>query len=109
MLNMARRSAQFDTPPDDALDRWNDEGGACAVVGGDSLGEASQRAFTEAECRILHFLGAAVVLHWNEMPTDVQRTIFKLASADGGSAALGEFSTPIARFLHDHKDDLDGR
>lgn len=57
------------------------------------------------ERRILHCLGAAVVIGWNKLPTDVQRTLFKLASATENAETAGELPARIARFLHEHKDD----
>lgn len=57
------------------------------------------------ERRILHCLGAAVVIGWNKLPTDVQRTLFKLASTTENAETAGELPARIARFLHEHKDD----
>jgi hypothetical protein len=45
----------------------------------------------------------------HELPTDVQRTLFRLASADAESAPASELPARIARFLHDHKDDAGTR
>ena len=51
-----------------ALDRWDEEGGAPAVPWplpyetGDLL---------DAERRVLECLGAALVIEWNDLPTDV--------------------------------------
>ncbi|MFC7333898.1 hypothetical protein [Rhodocista pekingensis] len=64
-------------------------------------------ALPAAERRILDCLGAAVVIAWSQLPTDVQRTLFRLASAPDGEGAPGELPARIARFLHDHKDDAD--
>jgi hypothetical protein len=53
---------------------------------------------------ILRSLGAAVILKWNVIPTDLQRALFAAASSVQGaqSAPLKEV---LAQFLHDHKDD----
>ena len=56
------------------------------------------------EENILRCLGAAVVLHWNTIPTELQRTLFEAASSiqRGRTAPL---KNTLAQFLHDHKDD----
>ena len=56
------------------------------------------------EENILRCLGAAVVLHWNAIPTELQRTLFEAASSiqRGRTAPL---KNTLAQFLHDHKDD----
>jgi len=88
-----------------ALDRWDEEGGAPAVLWplpyepGDLL---------EAERRVLECLGAALVNEWNGLPTDVQRRLFEHA-ASGKSHDAALLKTRIARFLHDHKDASDSR
>ena len=84
-----------------ALDRWDEEGGAPAVAWplpyktGDLL---------DAERRVLECLGAAVVSEWNDLPTDVQRRLFEHA-ASGKSHDAALLKARIARFLHNHKDD----
>jgi hypothetical protein len=88
-----------------ALDRWDEEGGAPALPWplpyetGDLL---------EAERRVLECLGAALVIEWNDLPTDVQRRLFKHA-ASGKSYAADLLKARIARFLHNHKDDWAAR
>jgi hypothetical protein len=88
-----------------ALDRWDEEGGAPAVPWplpyetGDLL---------DAERRVLECLGAALVSEWNDLPTDVQRRLFEhAASGKSNDAAL--LKARIARFLHNHKDDWAAR
>jgi hypothetical protein len=84
-----------------ALDRWDDEGGARAVPWpllyetGDLL---------DAERRVLECLGAALVIEWNDLPTDVQRRLFKHA-ASGKSYTADLLNARIARFLRNYKDD----
>ena len=85
-----------------ALDRWDEEGGAPAVPWplpyepGDLL---------EVERRVLECLGAA---EWNGLPTDVQRRLFE-HPASGKSRDAALLKTRIARFLHDNKDASDSR
>ena len=88
-----------------ALDRWDEEGGAPAVSWplpyetGDLL---------DAERRVLECLGAALVSEWNDLPTDVQRRLFEHA-ASGKSHDAALLKARIARFLHNHKDDWAAR
>jgi hypothetical protein len=88
-----------------ALDRWDEEGGAPAVQWplpyetGDLL---------DLERRVLECLGAALVSEWNNLPTDVQRKLFEHATS-GKSHDAALLKTRIARFLHDHKDASDSR
>lgn len=87
-----------------ALERWDNEGGTTSRLGSEAL-IAKLKSLAPTELQVLQCLGAAVVLEWNELPTDVQRILFKLASADAATDAAGELPERIARFLHDHKDD----
>jgi hypothetical protein len=86
-----------------ALDRWDEEGGAPAVPWplphetGDLL---------DAERRVLECLGAALVSEWNDLPTDVQRRLFEHA-ASGKSHDAVLLKARIARFPH--KDDWAAR
>ena len=88
-----------------ALDRWDEEGGAPAVQWplpyetGDLL---------DLERRVLECLGAALVSEWNSLPTDVQRRLFEHATS-GKSPDAALLKARIARFLHDHKDASDSR
>jgi len=79
-----------------ALARWESEGGA--------LGRAGA-ALAASERHVLECLGAAVVIAWNDLPTDVQRAMFKQAAAVNESLDPALLKARIARFLHDHKDD----
>lgn len=57
----------------------------------------------DRERQILQCLGAAVVIEWNDLPTSVKRSLFRLASAENGADFADELPVRIARFLHDHK------
>jgi hypothetical protein len=89
----------------DSLDRWDSEGGAAARLGSEALITRIE-TLPNSERQILQCLGAAVVIEWNELPTGVKRTLFKLASAENGADSANELPAQIARFLHEHKDDL---
>ncbi|WP_159719111.1 hypothetical protein [Geminicoccus flavidas] len=101
MVKIKADLEQFQVQMDTALDQWEGEGGAQAwpwtprYKGG---------APSDRERQVLEYLGAAVVSGWNELPINIQRTIFQHATANkvSDTARLRE---KIARFLHDHKDD----
>jgi hypothetical protein len=57
------------------------------------------------EEHILRCLGAAVIMHWNTIPTELQREFFDTAGSMGELLATAELRGRIARFLHRHKDD----
>ena len=84
-----------------ALDRWDEEGGAPAVSWPLPY-EPSD--LLDVERRVLECLGAALVSEWNDLPTDVQRRLFEHA-ASGKSHDAALLKARIARFLHNHKDD----
>ena len=84
-----------------ALDRWEDEGGATRVISQALIAQIS--ALTPSERQNLQCLGAAVVVRWTELPINVQRAIFKVASEHSGSGSETALAARIARFLHEHK------
>jgi len=57
------------------------------------------------EDRILRYLGAAVIMQWNGLPTEIQRILFEDAASMGTAARQFQLKQQIAQFLHDHKDD----
>ncbi len=82
-----------------ALAVWDDEGGPVQPDGG------VQAGLGEVEERILQRLGAAVIVQWNELPTEIQRGLFQRAAAMNEPGHAAQLREEIARFLHDHKDD----
>ena len=54
---------------------------------------------------MLRYLGGAVIMEWNGLPTEIQRKIFDDAASMGDPARQFELKQQIARFLHEHKDD----
>ena len=78
---------------------WDNEGGAVPqeVDGEATLGEAEER--------ILRRLGAALIVQWNNLPTDIQRQLFQHAVSMGEPHGISQLKEEIARFLHNHKDD----
>jgi hypothetical protein len=69
--------------------------------------ELESRTAAEIEEHILRCLGAAVMMHWNTVPTKLQRELFDTAGSMGALLKTAELRGQIARFLHDHKGPLD--
>ena len=87
-----------DSPLVRALARWENEGGR---TGADWEKRA---ALIQEEERILHCLGAAVIMRWNHLPMEVQRELFTSAASLSVPLRTAELKEQIARFLHSHKD-----
>ena len=85
-----------------ALGRWDNEGGA---TGSPDAELGPDLALHAAEERILRCLGSAVVIQWNDLPTDIQRKLLEDAASMTDPARQFELTQQIARFLHEHKDD----
>ena len=68
------------------------------------VGRSDDELATEEE-RILRYLGAAVIVQWNTIPTKLQRELFDTAGAMGDLLQTDTLRGQIARFLHQHKDD----
>ena len=64
-----------------------------------------RKAVAEIEEHILRCLGAAVIMHWNTIPTKLQRELFDTAGSLGDVLQTETLRGQIARFLHDHKDE----
>jgi hypothetical protein len=62
-------------------------------------------ALHAVEERVLGFLGAAMIMQWNDLPTEFQRKLFEDATSMNDPARQFELKQLIARFLHEHKDD----
>ena len=86
-----------------ALGRWDNEGGATGSSPEADLGP--DLSLHAAEERVLRCLGAAVIMQWNELPTEIQRKLFEDAVSMSDSARQFALKQQIARFLHEHKDD----
>jgi hypothetical protein len=88
-----------------ALSRWESEGGAEEPLQASVFG--ADVALQEVEERILRCLGAAVILQWNDLPTEIQRNLFDDAASMSNPERRFRLKQQIARFLHDHKNDTD--
>ena len=64
--------------------------------------EQTGRSLAQEEEHILRCLGAAVVLRWDQLPTDIQRELFDTAGAAGPLPDTKELRARIARFLQAH-------
>ena len=88
-----------------ALSRWESEGGAGEPLQGSESGPGID--LQAAEERILRCLGAAVILQWSDLPTEIQRDLFDDAASMSDPEQRFRLKQQIARFLHDNKDDTD--
>ncbi len=70
-----------------ALDRWDEEGGAQAGLWPLPY---ETGVLLEPERRVLVCLGAALVSEWNGLPNDVQRRLFERATSGKRTATIGE-------------------
>lgn len=64
--------------------------------------EQTAASLARDEEHILRCLGAAVVLRWDQLPTEIQRDLFDAAGAAGPLPDTKELRSRIARFLHAH-------
>jgi hypothetical protein len=88
-----------------ALSGWEGEGGAEEPPQESELGPDID--LQAAEERILRCLGAAVILQWNDLPTEIQRNLFEDAASMSDPERRFRLKQQIARFLHEHKDDTE--
>jgi len=71
---------------------------------GDAGKRAASATVAETEKHILRCLGAAVIMHWNTIPTKLQRELFDTAGSMGEVLKSAALRGQIARFLHKQKD-----
>jgi len=74
--------------PAGALADWDDEGGFSRWASAEDRDR--QASLAEEEEGILRYLGAAVVARWNDLPTDVQRELFRHAVSVGEPSRTAE-------------------
>jgi hypothetical protein len=86
-----------DNPLVRAMARWEWEGGSVEPDW------EKRAALIQEEEHILHCLGAAVIMRWSNLPTEVQRELFVSAVSLGDPLPTAELKEQIARFLHSHK------
>lgn len=60
--------------------------------------------FAKEEEHVLRCLGAAVLMQWTALPTELQRELFDKAGAMAELQSTAALRGQIARFLHRHKD-----
>jgi len=94
-----KQSAQ----PTRALARWEGEGGAPQPKSPNN--RETRAALAKEEEHVLRCLGAAVIMHWNDLPTKIQRDLFDHAISMGEPRYTAQLKERIARFLHRHKND----
>ena len=86
-----------------ALARWDNEGGSTTWSPEDVGGERA--VVSRQEEHFLQCLGAAVIIQWTELPTEIQRTLSGHAVSSSDPRQSAPLREQIARFLHNHKDD----
>jgi hypothetical protein len=86
-----------------ALARWEDEGGASRPKSENN--QHRRAALAEEEEHVLRCLGAAVIMHWNDLPPNIQRDLFDHAISMGEPRHTAQLKEQIARFLQRHKND----
>jgi DNA polymerase elongation subunit (family B) len=92
------KASTINNPLVRALARWENEGGSI------DADWKKRVALIQEEDRILHCLGAAVIMRWNNLPTEVQRELFTSAASLGDPLDAPDLKEQIARFLHTRKD-----
>lgn len=60
-------------------------------------------ALAHQEEHLLRCLGAATILQWNGLPSNVQRQLFDCATTMGDPLDVASLRERIARFLHKHE------
>ena len=81
---------------------WSETGNEKSPQRPDLFHDVALQALEE---RILRCLGAAVILQWNDLPTEIQRNLFDDAASMSDPGRRFRLKQQIARFLHEHKDD----
>jgi hypothetical protein len=102
-----------------AIARWDDEGGASMSARSNRVSKAMRsKRMAEATAdlkvdqtpaedeKILECLGAAVIMLWGTLPTKIQRELFEHATSLADLAPTTPCKGQIARFLHNHQDDV---
>src|ERR1700733_2587462 len=77
------------------------EGGA--AMGARQEARDDMNSLAREEEQILRCLGAAVIMQWDDLPTDIQRELFEHAVSMGKLNHTAALKGQIARFLHKHK------
>jgi hypothetical protein len=90
-----------------ALAGWESEGGAPQPKS--ESNRETRAALAQEEEHVLRCLGAAVIMQWNDLPTQIQRGLFDHAISMGEPRHTAQLKEQIARFLHTHKNDELGK
>jgi hypothetical protein len=69
-----------------ALARWDNEGGA--PTGAPQEARDDMASLAKEEEHILRCLGAAVIMQWDDLPTDIQRELFEHAVSSSCTTQL---------------------
>jgi hypothetical protein len=90
-----------------ALASWESEGGTPQPKS--ESDRETRTALAKEEEHVLCCLGAAVIMQWNDLPTQIQRDLFDHAISVGDPRHTAQLKEQIARFLHTHKNDELGK
>jgi hypothetical protein len=61
-------------------------------------------ALEQQEEHLLRCLGAALIMQWNELPSNIRRQLFDSAGTMGDAVDVTSLRERIARFLNEHQD-----
>jgi hypothetical protein len=101
MIDKSPKTPKAGHPLARALARWENEGGTPQPISE----KVKRAALAQEEEHILQCLGAAVIMQWNSLPTDIQRELFEHAVSIDDPRHTPELKEQIARFLHKHKNE----
>jgi hypothetical protein len=87
-------------------EQWLADNYQDAITGAEQ-DRSSGITFADEEEHILRCLGAALLMQWNTLPTELRRELFDNAGSVGELLETGALRGQIARFLHRHKNDKD--
>jgi hypothetical protein len=101
---MSRKEPKHSGGPDQnkAIASWDNEGGATKGAPQEYRDELA--ALGKEEEHVLRCPGAAVIMHWNELPANIQRELFEHAISMGELRHTAALKRQIVRFLHKHED-----
>ena len=71
---------------------------------GPAVAAAGTPGPADQEEHILRCLGAAVIMEWNGLPSDIRRKLFDCATTMGDVLDMPSLRERITRFVHTHQD-----
>jgi hypothetical protein len=74
------------------------------TVHADAVDAPEAPTLADQEEHILRCLGAAVILEWNGLPSEIRRKLFDCATTMGDALDIASLRGQVARFVHKHQD-----